>query len=569
MSSLLRLSSIRVVSKKKIFSLYSEFNSSINKKDTTLYLQENCILAFRVGLKTMVYNNLDRRRKDPLSRSSRSTMKFIILVSSLVTISSTSHMFVHAYLSSPIIPYSSFPVKKGFMNRNSYPRHQQMHLIQSPRNIQAEYPHEKQKRNMLPRKRSSIASALFSKPSKSIWNKLFRRKKEKIQWEWEPRPLEIDSTKDSDDNSTSGGNTGNQTTLNSKSTSRGEKNKSEEYASNSTLNEKNVTNISNSDMNISITTSTPSKSKSKQVASKKKDSNPLQKFKKFFKFVTLAVMVTVLAPFMRLSEDEYGDVVGVSFKAPNQISGINLNPYQTQSQNREESKGEKTDDEANTKEDEGRKDSEVKSKIDGEESLPKNVIPISPPPPDSSFQNDYSNNRVSSSKPQSSYSRINAIGSVQDAVAKAGPATIRIDTETDIERASHQIEDRYRSKGGSGSGDTNDDSDDDDEALDGIPDRMKFIQQGQGSGVIFCKEGLVLTNAHVVQDASRVTVTLTDGRRFRAEVKGTDDIVDIAVLKIIFENDNGKKPLPVAEFGDSDELQVGQFVVAVGSPGGK
>lgn len=480
-------------------------------------------------------------------------------------------MFVHAYVSLPIIPLSSLPVKKGYMNRKSYPRHRQMHLIQSPWNIQAEYSHEKQKRNMFPRKRSSIASALFSKPSKSIWNKLFRRKKEKIQWEWEPRPLEIDSTKDSDDNSTNKGNTGNQTKLNSKSTSQGDKNEIDEikeYASNSTLNEKNVTNVSNSNMNISITTNTPSKSKSKQVVSKKKDSNPLQKFKKFFKFVTLAVMVTVLAPFMRLSEDEYGDVVGVSFKAPSQISGINLNPYQSQSQNKEDSKGEMTDDEANTKEDEGRMDNDVKSKIDGEEPLQKNVLPISPPPADSSLQNDYSNNRVSS-KPQGSYNHINAMGSVQDAVAKAGPATIRIDTETDIERASHQVEDRYRSKGGSSSGDTNDESDDDDEALDGIPDRMKFIQQGQGSGVIFCKEGLVLTNAHVVQDASRVTVTLTDGRRFRAEVKGTDDIVDIAVLKIIFEKNNEKKPLPVAEFGDSDELQVGQFVVAVGSPGGK
>jgi len=125
------------------------------------------------------------------------------------------------------------------------------------------------------------------------------------------------------------------------------------------------------------------------------------------------------------------------------------------------------------------------------------------------------------------------------------------------------------------SGDGGAERDGDEEGLDGIPDRMKFIQQGQGSGVIFCKEGLVLTNAHVVQGASRVTVTLTDGRRFRAEVRGADDIVDIAVLKILFENGNEggqsnmqHQPLPVAEFGDSDELQVGQFVVAVGSPGG-
>jgi S1-C subfamily serine protease len=135
--------------------------------------------------------------------------------------------------------------------------------------------------------------------------------------------------------------------------------------------------------------------------------------------------------------------------------------------------------------------------------------------------------------------------------------------------------DRASGDGGRGAEEGGQNSDGDNEGMDGIPDRMKFIQQGQGSGVIFCKEGLVLTNAHVVQGASRVTVTLTDGRRFRAEVKGADDIVDIAVLKILFEsgNESGQsnmqhQPLPVAEFGDSDELQVGQFVVAVGSPGG-
>jgi len=110
------------------------------------------------------------------------------------------------------------------------------------------------------------------------------------------------------------------------------------------------------------------------------------------------------------------------------------------------------------------------------------------------------------------------------------------------------------------------------------PDRIEFIQQGQGSGVISCEEGSVLTNEHLVQGASRVVaVTLTDGRRFRAEVKGADDIVDIDALKILFENGNEsgqsnmqQQPLPIAEFGDaSDELQVGQFVlVAVGSPGG-
>lgn len=166
----------------------------------------------------------------------------------------------------------------------------------------------------------------------------------------------------------------------------------------------------------------------------------------------------------------------------------------------------------------------------------------------------------------------NAMGYVAEAVKKVGPAVLRIDTETDIERAVHVGErlDKENEKPH-----PSNDENDEEGVLDSLPDRMKFIQQGQGSGIIFCEEGLVLTNAHVVQGASRVTVTLTDGRRFKAEVKGADDIVDIAVLKIIapeevngVNSNSANLPLPVAAFGDSDELQVGQFVVAVGSPGG-
>jgi S1-C subfamily serine protease len=72
-----------------------------------------------------------------------------------------------------------------------------------------------------------------------------------------------------------------------------------------------------------------------------------------------------------------------------------------------------------------------------------------------------------------------------------------------------------------------------------------------------------------VEDATKVTVTLTDGRIYQAEVKGSDEIVDIAVLKIIHERGDAKvSNLPVAELGDSDNLHVGQIVIAVGSPGG-
>lgn len=85
-------------------------------------------------------------------------------------------------------------------------------------------------------------------------------------------------------------------------------------------------------------------------------------------------------------------------------------------------------------------------------------------------------------------------------------------------------------------------------------------QEGQGSGFIVDDSGLILTNAHVVSGADKVTITLQDGRTFAGEVKGTDDPSDLAVIKI--EGDN----LPVAPQGDSSELQVGDWAIAVGNP---
>src|SRR5690606_10654158 len=85
-------------------------------------------------------------------------------------------------------------------------------------------------------------------------------------------------------------------------------------------------------------------------------------------------------------------------------------------------------------------------------------------------------------------------------------------------------------------------------------------RSGSGSGFIISPDGYVMTNNHVVENASRVTVTLTDRRQFDATVVGRDPNTDVAVLKI--DGDN----LPTVQRGNSDELQVGDWVLALGYP---
>ena len=92
----------------------------------------------------------------------------------------------------------------------------------------------------------------------------------------------------------------------------------------------------------------------------------------------------------------------------------------------------------------------------------------------------------------------------------------------------------------------------------GIPRR----REGAGSGFIVTEDGYILTNNHVVGNASKINVTLSDGRKFKAEVVGADPETDIAVIKI----DAGS--LPIAVLGDSDALEQGDWVLAIGSPFG-
>jgi Do/DeqQ family serine protease len=88
--------------------------------------------------------------------------------------------------------------------------------------------------------------------------------------------------------------------------------------------------------------------------------------------------------------------------------------------------------------------------------------------------------------------------------------------------------------------------------------------RGAGSGVIVDARGLILTNNHVVENAAEIEVRLSDDRRFRATLVGRDPKTDLAVLRITAPPEG----LPVAELGDSDQLRVGQWAIAIGNPFG-
>lgn len=96
----------------------------------------------------------------------------------------------------------------------------------------------------------------------------------------------------------------------------------------------------------------------------------------------------------------------------------------------------------------------------------------------------------------------------------------------------------------------------------GLGPEQPFVQRGLGTGVIVSEDGYIVTNNHVVANADKLTVTLSDERTFEAEVVGTDEKTDLAVLKI------GAPDLLPAELGDSDAIEVGEWVLAIGNPFG-
>src|SRR5256885_15858317 len=93
--------------------------------------------------------------------------------------------------------------------------------------------------------------------------------------------------------------------------------------------------------------------------------------------------------------------------------------------------------------------------------------------------------------------------------------------------------------------------------------RPREETRASGSGVIVDAKGYVLTNNHVIENAQDITVRLSDGRKFTAKLVGRDPKTDLAVLKV-----DAPALLPVAELGDSDQLRVGQWAIAIGKPFG-
>ena len=93
--------------------------------------------------------------------------------------------------------------------------------------------------------------------------------------------------------------------------------------------------------------------------------------------------------------------------------------------------------------------------------------------------------------------------------------------------------------------------------------QMEFKRIGLGSGIIIDKDGHILTNEHVIHGTNKITVTLPDGREFDGRLKGSDEYLDLAIIKI-----DSKEVLPFARLGDSDNVQIGQWAIAIGNPYG-
>ena len=145
----------------------------------------------------------------------------------------------------------------------------------------------------------------------------------------------------------------------------------------------------------------------------------------------------------------------------------------------------------------------------------------------------------------------------ENAAAVAGPSVVSIRSEKTVRRSTPQFRHPFE--------DFFDSPFDDMFPRDMLPQREReFKRRGLGSGTILDAEGHVLTNNHVVGGADELKVELADGRTFEATVIGTDEATDLAVIKLLGD----VKDLPVATLGRSDDLRIGQWVLALGNPFG-
>lgn len=135
---------------------------------------------------------------------------------------------------------------------------------------------------------------------------------------------------------------------------------------------------------------------------------------------------------------------------------------------------------------------------------------------------------------------------ISNAVQRVGPAVVRINSSRTVARRAvpEGFDDPFFRRFFGGSSDA----------------PSSRVERGVGSGFILDSEGLILTNAHVVDGADRVTVTLKDGRTLTGQVLGEDQVTDVAVVKVDANN------LPTIKLGNSDQLQPGEWAIAIGNP---
>ena len=150
--------------------------------------------------------------------------------------------------------------------------------------------------------------------------------------------------------------------------------------------------------------------------------------------------------------------------------------------------------------------------------------------------------------------RLNKKSFVAEALARSGPAVITLETQRRVFSRGHSsippglLLDPYLQRFF---------------GFQGMEPQRSRIERGQGSGVIFSSEGLVLTNAHVVEKTDLLMIGMSNGKRVPGRVVGQDSLTDLAVIQL-----DGSGPWPSAPLGDSDKLEVGDWAIAVGNPFG-